>query len=211
MDQIFTCSKCGWKTNMIGGPPHKCADTPAQDAAKERWADIPGCTGYQVSNLGRIRNLQTRGGRLLVPPRILKPLFTRKGYCRVSLPFKDGRKSAQIHRLVAYAFCDGYGPNLHASHLDGNPANNEASNLKWCTPSENIRHKTVHGTMAIGERNGQSKLTKDQVLTILNLRKAGKPLRKLAKQYGVNYSSICKIVRGEMWSHIYAQWRANGR
>ena len=64
----------------------------------EIWKDVKGYEGlYQVSNLGRIWNVKTQ--------RILKPIDTGRGYFRVHLTAKNGkRKQELIHRLAAIAF-----------------------------------------------------------------------------------------------------------
>lgn len=47
-----------------------------------------------------------------------------------------------MHRLVAYAFLGDPPSSKHeVDHIDGNPANNEVSNLRWVTHSENISNK----------------------------------------------------------------------
>jgi hypothetical protein len=49
-------------------------------------------------------------------------------------------KQMRVHRLVALAWI----PNPHGlpeiNHLDGVKANNDASNLEWCTTLENLQH-----------------------------------------------------------------------
>lgn len=61
----------------------------------EEWRTIKDYENYQVSNLGRVRNIKT--GKILKPANL-------KGYCRVEL-FKSGiGKWIFIHRLVAQAF-----------------------------------------------------------------------------------------------------------
>lgn len=46
-----------------------------------------------------------------------------------------------VHRLVAYQYCNLTVKNLSGlvvNHIDGNPYNNNASNLEWVTQKENI-------------------------------------------------------------------------
>ena len=104
-----------------------------------RTADIPeiwkkieiSSKNYEVSNYGQIRNSTTK--------KILTPRPTKTGYLRVHLAVPEGgRKDFYIHRLVAEAFCsrkEGYDT---VNHLDNDITNNYASNLEWCTQTQNI-------------------------------------------------------------------------
>lgn len=95
----------------------------------EFWRDVRNYPGYEVSNLGHVRNKRTR--------RVLKTSLNRRdGYCRVGI----GGKHQYVHRLVADTFFDGDHEGLDVNHIDGNKRNNALPNLEWCTRQENIRH-----------------------------------------------------------------------
>lgn len=116
----------------------------------EEWKDIPGYDGlYQASTLGRIRSCEgkttsnAKYEKRVWKQRVLKQKITRnkrnRADCRVSL-WKDGKeKTMLVSRLIAMAFCDGYSESMTVNHIDGNPLNNKASNLEWCSLGENIR------------------------------------------------------------------------
>lgn len=98
----------------------------------EIWKDIIGYEGYyQVSNLGRIKNINTK--------KILTGDTNNIGYRRVTL-YTPEKKRFFIHRLVALHFCEGYQEDLVVNHKDGNKLNNCADNLEWVTRSENDLH-----------------------------------------------------------------------
>ena len=47
----------------------------------------------------------------------------------------------RVHRLVAEVFCPNSNPlRNQVDHIDNNPANNRADNLRWCTQRENMRY-----------------------------------------------------------------------
>ena len=83
----------------------------------------------RISNRGRFRD--TRG--------IVKwPTLRRNGHRSVRIQ----RKDHLVHRLVCRAF-HGKSPSTEhreVDHIDGDPSNNRAENLRWVTHAENIRH-----------------------------------------------------------------------
>lgn len=97
----------------------------------ELWKPILDFERYEVSSLGRIRNIET--GRDIKSR-------NREGYRAVGLS-KDGKKkSFNIHRLVAQAFIPNPNNSPAVNHIDGNRANNHVSNLEWCSIKENNYH-----------------------------------------------------------------------
>lgn len=97
----------------------------------EIWKDIPNYKGYQVSNLGNVKNVNTE--------KILKGGIKR-GYREVILIKDNKRKYKLVHRLVAETFIPNMNDYPQVNHIDGNKLNNNISNLEWCTRSENMKH-----------------------------------------------------------------------
>ena len=96
----------------------------------EQWKIIEENSNYEISNLGRIRNI--RNGH------ILKPNKTKLGYCSI-LVLTGFKKYTRvlIHRLVAKAFIPNPENKPCVNHLDYNPSNNCVENLEWVNQSEN--------------------------------------------------------------------------
>jgi len=70
---------------------------------------------------------------------------TQRGYIACKL-FKGGkRKYFFVHRLVAQSFIANPENKPEINHIDGNKANNHASNLEWVTSSENQKHAFREG------------------------------------------------------------------
>lgn len=98
----------------------------------EEWRQIVGTDGYEVSNLGRVRNKHGR---------ILKDTNGKdKGYCSISLWFGNVHRKPYVHSLVATAFI----PNPHGykvvNHKDRNRSNNRVDNLEWTNLAQNNRY-----------------------------------------------------------------------
>lgn len=111
----------------------------------EEWRDIEGFEGkYQVSNLGRVRNIKFHGHeRSLKQERILTPKVRRDGYCSVHLSDgKDKDYHPMIHRLVAKAFIPNPDNLPEVNHKDEDKKNNHVGNLEWCTTEYNFTYGT---------------------------------------------------------------------
>lgn len=168
----------------------------------EEWRVCPFNDNYQVSNFGRVRRATFSPNRKSKPGDIIKGQLGENGYFFVNLWENDGCTRHAIHRLVAFAFL-GMPPTVshEVAHGDGTRTNNLASNLRWATRSENHRDKELHGTHQVGERNGHSKLTSEQVREIL-----AHPITcnrsELARRYGVSQVTVTRIIRREIWKHV---------
>lgn len=103
---------------------------------RSRWASVPGWPGYEVSDQGRVRSVprtladgRTAGGT------VLRQRADRDGYLWVDLRDGARRRTAAVHVLVALAFRGRRRGEVR--HLDDQPWNNTAGNLRWGTRSQN--------------------------------------------------------------------------
>lgn len=102
---------------------------------KEIWKDIEGFPNYEVSNLGRVRNKNTK--------QIIAPIKGSSGYLSVRIRKQTGdyeKPALNIHRLVAKTFIPNPENKPQVNHIDGNKLNNKMDNLEWCTRKENSKH-----------------------------------------------------------------------
>lgn len=121
----------------------------------EAWKDIPGFEGlYQASNTGLIRTSpgKTTSNRKYAKRvwqvRVLRHKYKvnkKRRDAAVTL-WKDGKcNDYLVSRLVASAWVPGWAKNMTVNHIDGNPMNNNASNLEWVTLEENIKKAFSEG------------------------------------------------------------------
>ena len=93
---------------------------------------------YEVSNLGRIRSLDTGKVRVLGAH--------RTGHKVINLCRGGSKKKYRVHRLVLEAFVGPCPPGLQGCHYNDVPADNRLVNLRWDTLSANRRDSVRNGT-----------------------------------------------------------------
>lgn len=106
---------------------------------EEIWKDIPNYEGiYQVSNLGSIKSIKYKNGKLLIP-HINKT--GKKFRFDVELWKESKPKTYKIHRLVMAAFIGE--SNLIVDHINGDSTDNRLENLRYCTQRQNLTFDNV--------------------------------------------------------------------
>lgn len=152
---------------------------------------IPGNNRYRIYVDGRVYDKFNN--------KFLKPRLNNNGYFRVTL---HNGKRYFIHRLVAETFI----PNPHfykvVMHLDNNKINNNISNLRWGTHSENTKQAYIEGRLKntfikgignglIGDNHPRSKLSIKQRRKIIKLYNTGKyNFSELGRMYNVTRITI---------------------
>lgn len=108
-----------------------CTNLRAKDLKKKRRR--PFLKYCAVSNLGRFRSIYGA---------ITQPKPNLQGYCRVMIH----KKGYMMHRLVACAFdLPRRSDQSMVDHIDSNKSNNALVNLRWASPSENVRYSYASG------------------------------------------------------------------
>lgn len=124
-------------------------------------------------------------GRLGYP--LIKRNGRRVSATRIVCEMTNGRPPSSIHQ-AAHSCGNGHLGCINPHHLE------------WKTPTENQADRVHHGTTNRGERNGQARLSLDQVETIRDLRGL-KTQREIAKIYGVSPSTIAMLMSGRSWAN----------
>ena len=160
---------------------------------------IPGFPGYEISDCGRVFSWKKIGrypGKLSEPRELKQQLNKTIGYVQVIL-FQDKKaKCLYVHRLVLEAFEGPCPENYVACHNDGNPENNNLSNLRWDSVVNNNKDKIKHGT-------SNNKLNENEVLMIRQLHHDKLlNMKQLAKKFEMSISRIHDIIHRKCWKHI---------
>lgn len=121
------------------------------DAMDETWKPVVGYERlYEVSDMGRVRSLDRTvvakdGSVRHLRGKVLAQKFQSK-YMRIGLCKSGEMKTWCVHRLVADAFHGTGRDHGHVvRHLNGNPRDNRAANLRWGTWAENSADMVRHG------------------------------------------------------------------
>lgn len=118
----------------------------------EQWRDIPGWENqYQVSNMGNVRSLTREivhrdGVKRVMKGRNLTSKKQPSGHLWVQLWENGKYTKVLIHRIVLEAFIGAPGEGMIACHENGEPTDNRVENLRWDTPSSNMKDRVRHGT-----------------------------------------------------------------
>lgn len=158
----------------------------------EIWLPIEGYENlYEVSNLGRVRRLESvvnckNGVTRKVSGKILKPGAVR-GYLRVELSKNDIVRRFLLHRLVATAFIPNPNNLPQVNHRDENKQNNSVENLEWCSAKENINYGT-------GIKRSSEKRSKPVLCVELN--QIFPSLNEAARQLRLNVGNLGSVLTG---------------
>jgi len=138
---------------------------------QEKWQPLKGYEQlFEISTDGRIRSFakktQNRWGPCTKAGKMLRPSPDEKGYMKIRLwRSKDDFSSYRVHRLVANQFIPNPNGYDQVNHIDGNKANNAASNLEWCNNSLNQIHANATGLRKGSPKGKDNHLSK----TVLHL------------------------------------------
>ena len=110
-----------------------------------------------------------------------------------------------VAHLVLEVFVGPRPEGMEACHdPDSNKHNNHRSNLRWDTHSANCADAIRKGEFQRGERQGSSKLSESDVITIIR-NPDGVSVADLAKRFGCHPMHIHRIRRRQQWKHLVLQ------
>lgn len=180
----------------------------------EVWVKSRVSEKYEVSNMGRIKSLDSYvatvyGAKRLVKGQILSPFYSNlTGYLQVKL---HGKKY-NLHRLIAFAFCDDGGIEKVVNHKNGQRDDNRAENLEWVTHSENRLHShrvlgnkgSSHGKFGKDHHTSKPVLMMKDGEVIKRYESASDAIREGSATHSSSVSACCY---GKYASHNGYQWK----
>lgn len=143
-----------------------------------KWKILKENENYSINEKGEIKNNITK--------KILSPSINKdSGYYQIDLWKNNKSRKYTLHRLVANNFI----PNLEnkptVDHIDGNRLNNDVSNLRWATYSEqNSRFNTF------GVRSEKIK-----VINVNGEELIFNRIKDVAEHFNCNISNISQMLK----------------
>lgn len=158
-----------------------------------KWQPVRGFGGkYEVSSRGFVRRI---GGGMMG---LMKHA---SGYVFVRLSNRDERKTERVHRLVAEAFLPNPDRLPCVNHIDFDKANNDVSNLEWCTQTYNLQHSHKAGRMfrhPIGTISPTRVLSSEAADKIaIEYRSGIGSMSALAVKHGISKKTVLRAVQGK--------------
>lgn len=194
------------------------------DFYEEIWRNIEGYEGlYQISNIGRVRSLDRKfwnGYKWCNKKSQMIAINKKRNYSEVKL-YKDGKfKNYGVHRLVAFAFIEGYFEGAEVDHINTKKKDNRVVNLRWCTRKENCNNELTkkHNSEAqkglqAGENNPNfgKRLSEEQKLKISEANKGKKRSEEHRKKISeVNKRKVINLDTGEVFESVMEASKKTG-
>jgi|SRR6266852_291108 len=171
--------------------------------APEIWQYIPGVTGYQASDLGRIRSLprivkqkckwggvmdRVFNGKILMA----RPNVHGYGSVYVGSPVK----CVTVHKLVALTFLGPRQNGQEVNHKDGDKSNCCPSNLEYVSSTVNNHHALKTGLRKM--KVSDADITKMKSLAGIW------SLRKIGRKFGIHSSYVRYLIDDKRKVHADA-------
>lgn len=143
---------------------------------------LPDLPGYAFTRTGWAVTLKGK------TPKYMSPGKSDGAYRNANLRWQGRSKSFLLHRLIARAFLFNPEGKPQVNHLNGNPADNDVSNLEWVTAQENSDHRKT-----LGRKPRRS--TPELRAKAVDLHEDGMKFPAIAEALNIHYRAIAKAVR----------------
>lgn len=152
--------------------------------------------GYPVDSAGNIYSKRNNTKRLT-------PHLNHKGYPMVGVMVEGELKKVTVHKVVTEVFLGKRPKGFQVDHIDNNRWNFHPSNLRYVTPSENVKKSYKEGVKDhSGFNASSSKYTPTQLRGVLQMINAGLQNKEILCT-GVKLGTIKKLRKG---THFFCKF-----
>ena len=184
---------------------------PILEVSDDDWKDVMGFEGrYKISKNGRVVSLNRKKLRCIKAT--ARSIKNRGHLLSYNLRDKDGGKHHKmVHMLVAEHFIPNPLGYKYVMHIDGNPKNNNADNLRWterfvqCREKKSEDYKTLEG-----KHNLMTTQEVEQYYTDGTYINTFKSIAEAAEKTKLSYGSIKKVLSGKKTSIGGYVWKYSG-
>jgi len=131
-----------------------------------------------------------------------KGFLDKDGYGRVTSSYTKEFKVQTSHRASWFLNFGEIPKDKIVRHICNNRECTNPEHLKLGTLSENSQDMMRSKRQAMGTKNGNSKLTEEDVKFIKKMIAKGKPYPLIAELFDVHRDAISNISRGITWKHV---------
>lgn len=124
----------------------------------------------------------------------MTPQVTTGGYMQVRLRSNGKYIPTLVHRLVATLYIDNPDKLPEVNHKDKNVANNNVTNLEWCSREGNMLH-------AVGKKINQYDLNDNFIASYNSSGEAGRAIGKSRSHIGSCLIGTKKTAYGFKWKY----------
>jgi len=168
------------------------------------YKPIDGWSNYVVTSCGRVFKKETG-------EEVAQVLSGKPQYKYVNLQRDKQRKLLRVHRLVALAFLPSIEGKVFVDHIDRDKMNNDLSNLRWATASENQRNQPRIRLLGCGSTGIEHLTTKelnfaDRYNLLSSPAEDIKTIYSVCGELGGSYSLLKKQVTINNETHSAAAW-----
>ena len=166
----------------------------------EVWKSLPDnlkLSRYNVSNLGRIKNIQTN---------ILKCAKNAYGYVSKNLVTDEGiSKKYHLHRLIAFTFIDNPEKYKIVDHINRVRDDNRTINLRWVTHKQNCKNRKKY-TRGTSRPIYQYDMDNNLIKEWPSIKEAASNVKCVSRS-GIRQACAGIISRHKEWKWKYKDWK----
>jgi len=153
---------------------------------------IEGYEKYSITEKGDVYSLKWAKKRKLKPQ---KASQSKKGYVQVRLYDDSGKlgRLQYVHRLVYQNFKGEIPDGLEIDHIDGNPRNNNLTNLQLLSRRDNTNKYN---------RKNQGILLRDYRDELITDYEELGTFKKVGEKWGVSITAVNRVIRNRMHTKL---------